>query len=157
MICIQYECAKFRHNKPLRASSIFRAASPSLKPPLDAQRRVPSPISNLSSCLSQIQGQWCGKWTHASESGHRYLSQTADVELARHSRPGYTILGCQCCGRTYSLRSARDNVKRRSGCSVAVAGGGRGVAPAGQTFDRRSQTGRLPAKRMTRRLLINAC
>lgn len=59
------------YSTPLRASSTFRAASPSLKPPLDRQMRLPSPSSNLSSWESQAQGQWWGKWTQASVSGQR--------------------------------------------------------------------------------------
>lgn len=73
------------YSKPLRASSTLRAASPSLNPPFETHKRFPSANSNLSSLSSQIHGQWCGKWTHASESGHRYLSQTAvyGIKLAQ--------------------------------------------------------------------------
>ena len=70
----------FPHSNPFLASSTLRADSPALNPPLDTQILLPSPSSNLSSCESQLQGQWCGKWTQASVSGHRYLSQLARDE-----------------------------------------------------------------------------
>lgn len=49
------------HNRPFRANSIFRLASPSLKPPLDTQAMLPSPNSTLSSTFGNAHGQWCGK------------------------------------------------------------------------------------------------
>lgn len=59
------------YSSPFLASSTLRAASPSAKPPLETQTRLPSASSSLSSCWSQAQGQWCGKWTQARVSGQR--------------------------------------------------------------------------------------
>lgn len=63
--------SNFLYSNPLRASSIFLAASPTLYPPFDTQIALPSPSSTLSSTAGKGHGQWCGKWTHASVPGHK--------------------------------------------------------------------------------------
>jgi len=45
------------YNNPFLANSIFRAASPALKPPLLAQTAMPSPSSTLSSTIGCGHGQ----------------------------------------------------------------------------------------------------
>lgn len=59
------------YSNPFLANSIFRAVSPALYPPLEAQIRFPSANSTFSSCASHGQGQWCGKCTQARVSGQR--------------------------------------------------------------------------------------
>ena len=70
-------CHSISYNRPFRASSTLRAASPALYPPFDMHMRFPSASSNLSSWASHAQGQWWGKCTQARVSGQRYLSQMA--------------------------------------------------------------------------------
>lgn len=70
-------CPPYR--RPFRASSIFRAASPALYPPFETQTALPSPNSIFSSTSGCGHGQWCGKWTQARVSGHRYLEQRAVI------------------------------------------------------------------------------
>jgi hypothetical protein len=84
---------RYTHSRPLRASSIFLAVSPGLKPPLLAQILMPSASSTFSSTAAWGHGQWCGKWTQARVSGQRKFEHLAGCYVSIGSGESLDIKG----------------------------------------------------------------
>jgi hypothetical protein len=142
-------------SSPFLASSIFLSVSPSLYPPLLAHTATPSPSSTLSSVLPHAQGQWCGKCTHDSVPGQRYLSQCAVLALVqarsmmqKRVQAQDVVEGKQGGGETYRSRTEPGTSSHR--CARSAAAAVAAAAAGRRTSGRRS---RIVRRRCGRRAL----